>query len=34
MMWQIMLDGYWRDMTWLDADIDTLHIKGIDLNNI
>jgi hypothetical protein len=29
-----MLDGYWHDMTWLDAEIDTLHVKKISLNNI
>jgi hypothetical protein len=23
---------YWCDMTWLDADVDTLHAKRIDLN--
>jgi hypothetical protein len=28
-----MLDEYWRDMTWLDADVDTLHIKRINLND-
>jgi hypothetical protein len=28
----MMLDGYWHDMTWLDAD-DILHVKRIDLNN-
>jgi hypothetical protein len=33
MMWQMMLDGCWYDMTWLDANVDTLHIKRIGLNN-
>jgi hypothetical protein len=28
-----MLDGCWRDMIWLDADIDILHVKRIDLND-
>jgi hypothetical protein len=29
----MMLDEWWRDMTWLDTDMDTLHVKRIDLNN-
>jgi hypothetical protein len=33
MMWNMMLDGYWRDMTWLDAGVDTLHAKRIGLND-
>jgi hypothetical protein len=28
-----MLDGCWHDMTWLDADVDALHVKKIDLND-
>jgi hypothetical protein len=31
-MWQIMLNGYWCDMIWLDADVDILHVKRIGLN--
>jgi hypothetical protein len=37
MMWQVMLNGYWRDMTWLDDDVDIfygIHAKRIDLNKI
>jgi uncharacterized protein YraI len=36
-MWnevEVMLDGCWHDMTWLDADVDTLYIKRIDLNDL
>jgi hypothetical protein len=33
-MWQMMLDGCRRDMTWLDADMDILHVKKINLNDI
>jgi hypothetical protein len=33
MMWQMMLDGCWCGMTWLDADVDTLHAKRISLND-
>jgi hypothetical protein len=33
MRWQIILDGCWRDMAWLDADVDTLQTKRIDLND-
>jgi hypothetical protein len=29
----MMLDGCWRDMSWLDADVDTLHAKRIGLND-
>jgi hypothetical protein len=29
----MMLDGCWRDMIWLDTDVDILYIKKIDLNN-
>jgi hypothetical protein len=32
-MWQIMLDEYWWGMTWLDADVDILHVKRIGLND-
>jgi hypothetical protein len=32
-MYQKILDGYWCDMTWLDTDIDILHVKRIDLND-
>jgi hypothetical protein len=28
-----MLGGWWRDMIWLDADVDILHVKRIDLND-
>jgi hypothetical protein len=28
-----MLDRCWRDKTWLDADVETLHIKKFDLND-
>jgi hypothetical protein len=34
MMWQMMLDRCWRGMTWLDADLDILYVKKIDLNDI
>jgi hypothetical protein len=33
-MWQMMLDECWYDVTWLDADVDTLYTKRINLNNI
>jgi hypothetical protein len=33
MMWQMILDGCWRGMTWLDVDVDTFHAKRIDLND-
>jgi hypothetical protein len=33
MMWQMMLDGCWRGMTWLDDDVDTLYTKRIGLND-
>jgi hypothetical protein len=29
MMWHIMLDGCWHDMTWLDVDVYILHVKKI-----
>jgi hypothetical protein len=29
----MMLDGCWRDMTWFDTDVDTLHAKKIGLND-
>jgi hypothetical protein len=29
----MMLDRCWHDMTWLDADVNTLHAKRIDLND-
>jgi hypothetical protein len=32
MMWQMMLDGCWRGMTWLNADVYILHAKRINLN--
>jgi hypothetical protein len=32
-MWQMMLDICWCDMTWLDANVDTLHAKKIGLND-
>jgi hypothetical protein len=35
-MWNDManvLDRCWRGMIWLDADIDTFHVKRIDLND-
>jgi hypothetical protein len=32
-MWQIMWDGYWHSMNWLDIDIDNLHVKKINLND-
>jgi hypothetical protein len=32
-IWQMILDGCWCDITWLDADVDTLHVKRIYLNN-
>jgi hypothetical protein len=32
-MGQMMLDGCWRVMTWLDADVDILHVKRIGLND-
>jgi hypothetical protein len=32
-MWQMILDGCWRDMTWLDADMDILYVKKISLND-
>jgi hypothetical protein len=32
-MWQMILDGCWRGMIWLDAYVDTLHVKRIDLND-
>jgi hypothetical protein len=33
-MWQMMLNGCWRDRTWLDADVDILHVKSIGLNDL
>jgi hypothetical protein len=33
MMWQMVLNGYWHDMIRLNADVDTLHFKKIDLND-
>jgi hypothetical protein len=33
MMWQMMWDGCWHSMNWLDIDIDTLHVKKINLND-
>jgi hypothetical protein len=32
-MSQLMLNGCWRDMIWLDANVDILYAKKIDLNN-
>jgi hypothetical protein len=29
----MMLDECWRGMTWLDADVDTLYVKKIGLND-
>jgi hypothetical protein len=29
----MMLDEYWCDMTWLDADVNNLHAKRINLND-
>jgi hypothetical protein len=29
----MMLDGCWRDMIWLNIDVDTLPTKKIDLND-
>jgi hypothetical protein len=29
-----MLDKYWRGITWLDNDVDKLHVKKIDLNDV
>jgi hypothetical protein len=34
MIWQMMLDRYQCGMIWLNPDVDTLHVKRIDLNNI
>jgi hypothetical protein len=31
MMCQMMLDGCWHGMTQLDANVDILHVKRIDL---
>jgi hypothetical protein len=28
-----MLNGCWRIIIWLDADVDILHAKRIDLND-
>jgi hypothetical protein len=33
MMCQMMLDGYWCGMIWLNADVDILHVKKIGLND-
>jgi hypothetical protein len=30
----MMLDKCWHVMTWLDADVDTLHVYRIDLNDL
>jgi hypothetical protein len=32
MKWQMMFDECWCGMTWLDANVDTLHTKRIGLN--
>jgi hypothetical protein len=32
-MCQMMLNGYRRIMNWLNADVDTLYAKIIDLND-
>jgi hypothetical protein len=29
----MMLNGCWCGMIWLDADVVTLHVKSIDLND-
>jgi hypothetical protein len=28
-----MLNGCWYDMTWLNAEVDTIHAKKISLND-
>jgi hypothetical protein len=33
MMSGMMLDGYWCVMMWLDANMNTLHVKRIDLSD-
>jgi hypothetical protein len=33
MMWQVMLNGSWRIMIWLDADVNILYAKKIKLND-
>jgi hypothetical protein len=33
MMWQMILDRCWHVMIWLDADVDILHVKRINLND-
>jgi hypothetical protein len=33
MMCQMMLNGCWCGMIWLDADVDSLLAKRIDLND-
>jgi hypothetical protein len=34
MILQMILDGCWRDMIWLNTDVDTLHTKRINLNDL
>jgi hypothetical protein len=34
MMWWIVLDECWRDMVWLNIDMDIFHAKKISLNNL
>jgi hypothetical protein len=33
MMCQMVLDRYWCDITWLETDVDNLHVKKINLND-
>jgi hypothetical protein len=33
MMWKMMSDRCWCGMIWLHADVDTLHVKRISLND-
>jgi hypothetical protein len=33
MMYQMMLDECWRDITWLKTDVDTVYAKRIGLND-
>jgi hypothetical protein len=30
----MMFDEYWCDMTWLNVDVNVLHVKKIDLNGL
>jgi hypothetical protein len=29
----MILDGCWRDITWLNTDVDILYVKRINLND-